>query len=128
MQQKLDSLQKQMTARDAELEQARKDAAAAQATAADATRKLEETQQAIGPQGSAVTALQSEVTALKSTSASISSKVEETKTLGKEERIVEIGLGEETAHKLVDWWGVLNLGRGALLLVSGLVGVWTVIS
>jgi len=41
---------------------------------------------------------------------------------------VEVGLGEETAHKLVDWWGVLNLGRAAMLVASGVVGVWTTLN
>ena len=52
-------------------------------------------------------------------------KTEETKSLGKSEEVVEVGLGEETAHKLVDWWGVLNLGRGVMLTASGLIGAWT---
>jgi len=25
---------------------------------------------------------------------------------------------------LVDWWGVLNLGRGAMLTASGVHGLW----
>ncbi|KAI9051200.1 hypothetical protein LZ554_005302 [Drepanopeziza brunnea f. sp. 'monogermtubi'] len=35
--------------------------------------------------------------------------------------------GEESAHQLVDRWGVLNLGRAAMLLASGLLGVWGVV-
>ncbi|MGA3129903.1 MAG: OmpH family outer membrane protein [Terracidiphilus sp.] len=71
LEQKYDALQKQMAARDAELEQARKDAA-------DAKQKLEATQQAIGPDGAAVTTLQTEVAALKTSSSSLSTKVEST--------------------------------------------------
>lgn len=52
-------------------------------------------------------------------------KVEETKTLGIKDEVVEVGLGNETAHKLVDSWGMLNLGRAVLLAVSSGVGVWT---
>ena len=55
-------------------------------------------------------------------------KVDETKALGKEESIVEVGLGEETAHKLVDWWGVLNVPRGLMLAASAIVGTWTALS
>jgi hypothetical protein len=51
-------------------------------------------------------------------------KADETKTLGKGDEVVEVGLGEETAHKLVDWWGVLNLGRGVMLAASGVLGTW----
>ena len=53
-------------------------ASAAQAAAADAKQKLEETQQAIGPDGSAVATLQKEVADLKSTSSTLSTKVETT--------------------------------------------------
>ncbi|RDW66211.1 hypothetical protein BP6252_09846 [Coleophoma cylindrospora] len=52
-------------------------------------------------------------------------KVEETKGLSVKDELVEAGLGEETAHKLIDKWGLLNLGRGVLLLASGFVGAWT---
>ncbi|KAK0117651.1 hypothetical protein ONS95_011983 [Cadophora gregata] len=42
---------------------------------------------------------------------------------GEEE--AEMKEAERSAHQLVDWWGVLNLGRGVMLAVSGVVGVWT---
>jgi len=51
-------------------------------------------------------------------------KVEEVRGLKAEDTVVEIGLGGETAHQLLDWWGVLNLGRGALLATSGVLGLW----
>jgi hypothetical protein len=78
LQQKYDVLEKRMSARDGELEQAKQEAAAAQAAAVDAKQKLEATQQAIGPEGSTVTKLQSDVADLKATSTSLSSKVETT--------------------------------------------------
>ena len=78
LQQKFDALQQRMTARDAELDQMQKNAATAQADAADAKKGLETTQQAIGPEGSAVTSLQNEVAALKATSTSIVSEVQTT--------------------------------------------------
>merc|ERR1711939_833831 len=37
---------------------------------------------------------------------------------------VEMREAERSAHQLVDWRGVLNLGRGGLLVGSGVVGVW----
>jgi hypothetical protein len=40
-------------------------------------------------------------------------KVEEVRGLSRDDKLVEIGMGEETAHKLVDWWGVLNFGEGS---------------
>jgi hypothetical protein len=55
-------------------------------------------------------------------------KVEETKTLGVKDEVVEVGLGNETAHKLVDNWGVLNLGRAVLLITGSLVGTWTALN
>lgn len=71
LQQKFDALEKRSAARDAELEQTRKDAA-------DAKQKLDATQQAIGPEGAAVTQLQTQVASLKSTSDSLVSSVETT--------------------------------------------------
>jgi hypothetical protein len=84
LQQKYDALEKRMSARDGELEQAKKQAADALVVAADARQKLDATQQAIGPQGSAVTSLQSEVEGLKSTSTALSSKVESTEKATRE--------------------------------------------
>ncbi|KAH7380917.1 hypothetical protein BKA64DRAFT_749649 [Cadophora sp. MPI-SDFR-AT-0126] len=36
----------------------------------------------------------------------------------------EMREAERSAHQLVDWWGVLNLGRGVLLVGSGVLGFW----
>jgi len=55
-------------------------------------------------------------------------KVEETSALGFKDEVVEVGLGEETAHKLVDKWGMLNLGRAAMLMAGSLVGTWTALN
>jgi hypothetical protein len=52
-------------------------------------------------------------------------KVDETSALEKSDTVVEVGLGEETAHKLVDNWGLLNLGRGVMLTASAVLGAWT---
>jgi len=75
LQRKYDALQKQMSARDAELEQARKDAASASTAAAEAQQKMEATQRIIGPEGSAVSTLQSEVESLKNTSSSLATQM-----------------------------------------------------
>ena len=71
LQQRFDALEKRSAVRDAELEQARKDAA-------DARQKLDATQQAIGPNGTAVTQLQTQVATLKSVSDSLTSRVDTT--------------------------------------------------
>jgi hypothetical protein len=63
-----------------------------------------------------------------STNKKLLAKVEETKALSFKDEVVEAGLGDETAHKLVDKWGMLNLGRGALLVLSGVVGAWTALN
>jgi hypothetical protein len=55
-------------------------------------------------------------------------KVDETSALEKTDEVVEVGLGEETAHKLVDNWGLLNLGSGFMLTVSAVLGAWTALS
>lgn len=35
------------------------------------------------------------------------------------------GLQRQTAHQLVDRWGMLNLPRAVMLLVGGVLGLWT---
>ena len=76
LQQRFDALEKQSAVRDAELEQARKDAA-------DARQKLEATQQTIGPDGAAVVQLQTQVAALKSASDSLTTRVDTTQQMTK---------------------------------------------
>jgi len=44
------------------------------------------------------------------------------------DKVVQVGLGEETAHSLVDWWGVLNLGRGVMAAVSGVLALWATLN
>jgi hypothetical protein len=51
-------------------------------------------------------------------------KAEQARSLGKDNELVEIK-GEQTAHQLVDKWGVLNLVRSALLISGGVVGMLT---
>jgi len=55
-------------------------------------------------------------------------RAEDTATLGAMDEVVEVGLGGETAHQLVDWWGMLNLGRGVMMSVAGILGVWTALN
>ncbi|KAF8867354.1 hypothetical protein BDZ45DRAFT_638860 [Acephala macrosclerotiorum] len=62
------------------------------------------------------------------TNTKILKKVEETKSLKVTDEVTEVGLGNESARALVDWWGVLNLGRGALLVASGVLGAWTALN
>ena len=76
LQQRFDAMEKRSATVDAELEQARKDAA-------DAKQKLEETQQAIGPNGAAVTQLQTQVANLRSASDALVSSVETTQQVTK---------------------------------------------
>jgi hypothetical protein len=83
LQQKYDALEKRLATRDTELEQTRRDAATAQSNAADAKQKIDATQLAIGPEGSAVTTLQKEVTDLKTVSSSLSTRVEATQQVTK---------------------------------------------
>lgn len=48
---------------------------------------------------------------------------------GGEDRVEVNGReGEENAHVLVDWWGVLNLGRGVLITAAGVLGAWTALN
>lgn len=110
VQRRLDTIEKQLGVRNAELDQARKDAATAQAAAEDAKQKLEATQQAIGPGGANVTTLQHDVADLKATSTSLSTVVastqQETKRLENPDSIhikgVELKVGGFVAAETVD--------------------------
>jgi hypothetical protein len=55
-------------------------------------------------------------------------KAEETSALQKGDEVVEVGLGEETAHKLVDNWGLFNVMRGFMFTGSAVLGLWTALS
>lgn len=66
--------------------------------------------------------------AMMPTNKKLLAKVDETKALGIKDEVVEAGLGNETAHKLVDSWGVLNLGRALMLIVGSLAGTWTALN
>lgn len=54
------------------------------------------------------------------TNKKLSAKLEESKATG---YVVE--REDETAHQLVDTWGLLNLPRGLALLAGGVLGLWT---
>lgn len=51
-------------------------------------------------------------------------KAEELEGLGAADEVVEVGLGGETVHGLVDWWATLNMGRAAIFMVSSLAGTY----
>lgn len=55
------------------------------------------------------------------TNKKLMAKEEETRGMAVTDKVVETGLEEETAHALVDKWGMLNLGRSVLLGVGALV-------
>ena len=76
LQQRFDALEKRSAERDAELEQARKDAAVAR-------QKLDATQQAIGPDGANVTQLQTQVASLKTAADALSTRVDTTQEVTK---------------------------------------------
>lgn len=55
-------------------------------------------------------------------------EMREVRRLVKEEvSEVEAKEGNQSAHALVDTWGLLNLGRGLLVVASGVLGTWTVL-
>ena len=62
---------------------------------------------------------------MKETNKKILSKAEEMKALTYKDDLVEAGLGNETAHALVDHWATLNLGRAAMVAVSVALATWT---
>lgn len=55
-------------------------------------------------------------------------KEQETRGLKKGDDIVEVGLGGESAHALVKYWGQLNFWRGMMLTASGVLGIWTALA
>lgn len=52
-------------------------------------------------------------------------KAEETSSLKAEDKLVEVGLGGESAHQLVDRWATLNLGRAIMLAAAAALATWT---
>lgn len=50
------------------------------------------------------------------------------KGLGKEGSEINAQEENQTAHALVDTWGLLNLGRGMLVVASGVLGTWAVVN
>lgn len=61
------------------------------------------------------------------TNTKLMQRAQQTKTLKAGEKYVDVK-GEESSHKLVDWWAVLNLGRTALLCAGGVLGAWTALN
>lgn len=66
---------------------------------------------------------------MKGTNDKLLMKEEETRGLNMMGEVEEKGVKKgESAHELVDWWGVLNLGRSAFLIAGAVVGAWTVVN
>jgi hypothetical protein len=65
---------------------------------------------------------------MKSTNGKLKAKAAETRALERTDVVVEVGLGAETAHKLLDFWALLNLGRGSIVAISGVLGLWTALN
>jgi hypothetical protein len=61
------------------------------------------------------------LTAMASTNNKIIKKAEETSALKADDKIVEVGLGGESAHQLVDKWATLNMGRGIMLATAAVL-------
>jgi len=51
-------------------------------------------------------------------------KAEELQSLEVGDEVVEVALGGETVHALVDNWATLNMGRAAIFLTSALAGTY----
>jgi hypothetical protein len=64
------------------------------------------------------------LTVMASTNNKLLNKAEETSALKAEDKIVEAGLGGETAHQLVDKWATLNLGRVVMLATAAVLSTW----
>lgn len=65
------------------------------------------------------------LTAMASINKKLLNKAEETSALKAEDKIVEVGLGGETAHQLLDKWATLNLGRAIMLATAAVLSTWT---
>jgi len=76
----------------------------------------------------AISILPYTVAVIMPTNTKLMKKSDETKSLGVADQVVEVGLGGETAHALVDHWATLNLGRSALLIASTLLSAWTALA
>ena len=51
-------------------------------------------------------------------------KVEDARELGVAEELLEVGAREEGAKYLVDHWGMLNLGRAAMVAAASVIGLF----
>lgn len=57
--------------------------------------------------------------------AKLMAKAEEMESLDAKDEVTEIGMPKgESAKELVDWWAVLNLGRGVFPLLGAVLGAW----
>ncbi|TAQ90585.1 hypothetical protein B7494_g1119 [Chlorociboria aeruginascens] len=65
---------------------------------------------------------------IKPTNDALFKRLEETSGLSQKDKVVEIGGARKSAHQLVDYWGVLNLGRTFMLAVATGLGVWSVVN
>ncbi|MCJ1298268.1 hypothetical protein MMC08_001057 [Hypocenomyce scalaris] len=63
---------------------------------------------------------------MKNVNAKLMAKAEGMKNLDVKDEVTEVGLPKgESAKELLDWWGVVNLGRGVFPLLGAVVGIWT---
>jgi len=66
---------------------------------------------------------------MKGTNNKLLRKEEETRALDVMAKVTEAGVKKgESAHELVDWWGMLNLGRSVSLISAAVIGAWTIIN
>ena len=62
---------------------------------------------------------------MKNVNAKLLAKAEEMESLDAKDKVTEVGLPQgETAKELLDWWGVLNLGRAVFPLLGAVLGIW----
>lgn len=62
---------------------------------------------------------------MESVNAKLMAKAEAMEGMDVEDEATEVGmLKGESAKELVDWWGVLNLGRGVFPLLGACLGAW----
>lgn len=68
-------------------------------------------------------------TVMRPTNVKLKTKATEVRMLNSTDEAVDVAaLSMETAHKLLDVWALLNLGRAAVVASSGVLGVWTALN
>lgn len=65
------------------------------------------------------------LTVMKSTNEKLLDKAAEASSLEVDDKIVELGLGGETAHQLLDKWATLNLGQAVMFSTAAVLSTWT---